>query len=174
MAERAAWLAGMPPKIRNHRRQSHIIESVPSSGRLFARTDDGQVFWLPVHPRAAPSHKSTTCSGSTQPLSPGYSGGTATDLHRFPYSPTERQVQQAPMSGSNRSLPITAVNPRSPGWEDPIEGKPGRHPHQLCTWDTRQRRAPPIPLSLPASRGRIAISPRKYGQCHPSGRRRHG
>jgi len=45
----------------------------------------GQVFWLPDHTthRAFPSMK---CSVAIAAFVPGYSGGTATDSHRLPYS----------------------------------------------------------------------------------------
>jgi len=45
----------------------------------------GQVFWLPDRStdRAFPS---IPCSVACAAFVPGYSGGTATDLHRLPYS----------------------------------------------------------------------------------------
>jgi hypothetical protein len=52
--------------------------------RVMRQVCFGQVFWLPDHPPAAPSH-----SGEQWHLRaafvPGYSGGSATDFHRLPY-----------------------------------------------------------------------------------------
>ncbi len=54
----------------------------------------GQVFWLPVRLRVLPSHLKRQW---TENRIPGYSGGTATEFHRFPYSPTLATSRQAPV-----------------------------------------------------------------------------
>jgi len=44
---------------------------------------------------------------------PGYSGGTAADLHRFPYFPAESQIPPAPTSACKLSTARGVVKPRA-------------------------------------------------------------
>ena len=74
--------------------------------------DCRQVFWLPDQPRTTPSREPfhQNVAGSTVVMVvvvPGYSGGTATELHRFPYSShaATRRVRHL-------SLHSTAIVPR--------------------------------------------------------------
>jgi hypothetical protein len=55
-----------------------------------------QVFRLPDHPTAAPSHHAD--SGVLAAFVPGYGGGSATVLHRLPY--------QGPFKGHSRATII--------------------------------------------------------------------
>lgn len=64
-------------------RDCQVVSFAQNVGRTFAT--NGQVFWLP--------DQSTTCAfpriirSGDAGFVPGYSGGTATDSHRLPYSP---------------------------------------------------------------------------------------
>ena len=75
-------------------RHNLCVEFVPGEIRVNVSFDakslvfeptSGQVFWLPDHTthRAFPS---MNCSVAIAVFVPGYSGGTATDSHRLPYS----------------------------------------------------------------------------------------
>jgi hypothetical protein len=61
----------------------HRERTLPGPTRR--KTDYGQVFWLPDRPRTAPSRK-LRLQWPFAIQVPGYSGGTAAELHRFPYS----------------------------------------------------------------------------------------
>lgn len=62
----------------------HVSSKARTVGHT--RTTSGQVFWLPDRPtdRAFPNLQDSVAIAA---FVPGYSGGTATDSHRLPYSP---------------------------------------------------------------------------------------
>lgn len=68
----------------------------------FAKTDSGQVFWLPdltsdcTFPRHSAVFQQPPLAVAFAAFVPGYSGGTATDSHRLPYSSRRRQAPGHP------------------------------------------------------------------------------
>ena len=76
-----------------------IIASTPRPGRTLRDTDNGQVFWLPDQPTSHAFPRVSVPAVADVAFVPGYSGGTATDLHRFPSSSDLDLVSRsAPMS----------------------------------------------------------------------------
>ena len=76
-----------------------IIASTPRPGRTLRETDNGQVFWLPDQPTSHAFPRVSVPAVADVAFVPGYSGGTATDLHRFPSSSDLDLVSRsAPMS----------------------------------------------------------------------------
>ena len=63
-----------------------IIAFHTSTGEDSSRTDNGQVIWLPDQPTSHAFPRVSVAAVADVAFVPGYSGGTATDLHRFPSS----------------------------------------------------------------------------------------
>ena len=99
-----------------------IIASTPRPGRTLRDTDNGQVFWLPDQPTSHAFPRVSVPAVADVAFVPGYSGGTATDLHRFPSSSDLDLVSRSvPMS-----RPIVPGQTRSSSHSKFFESTQGR------------------------------------------------
>jgi hypothetical protein len=96
--------------------KSAAESNVVSARERWANSDDsGQVFWLPDRPTgcAFPRHPVAVALAA---FVPGYSGGTATDSHRLPYSSGRRQADRTPKFDRD----FTATLPARPACDSPL------------------------------------------------------
>jgi len=98
--------------------------------KLILGRSSGSRIGLPATPSRAPRRLPSRQRSGVVAFVPGYSGGTATDLHRFPYSP----------AGTSQPAPRSAPHPSG---GDFIVNGPGKPP------------APEAPLAYSTRLGRL-------------------